>query len=61
MNVTRSSGLVVTPHFLCDTGYGLSLIDVKALFILSLSSLSFDSLKIIIFFVRVFFTGKKYA
>jgi hypothetical protein len=58
MTVTRSSGLVDTPDLLCDTGYGLSLIDVKARFILSLSSLSSDSLKIFIFFIlisRVFY------
>jgi hypothetical protein len=50
MTVTRSSGLVVTPYLLCDTGCGPSLIDVKARFTLSLSSLSFDSLKIFIYF-----------
>jgi hypothetical protein len=38
MNVTSSHELVATPDLLCDTGFGSSLIDVKAQSILYLSS-----------------------
>jgi hypothetical protein len=38
MNVTSSNELVVIPDLICDTDCGLSLIDAKAQFILSLSS-----------------------
>jgi hypothetical protein len=54
---------VVIPDWLVETALGLSLLSVKARFILSLSLYQNILLKIFIYFnifYRVFFTSKKY-
>jgi hypothetical protein len=64
MIVTQSNGLVVTSDWFGGTPLGSSLHPGEGRFILSLSSLSYDSLKIFLFFLFlycVFFTSKKYA
>jgi hypothetical protein len=64
MTVTRSNGRVVTSDWIGGTPLGSSLHLGKARFILSLSSLPYDSLKIFIFSIflyRVFFTSKIYV
>jgi hypothetical protein len=61
MTVTPSNGLVGTPDFFGGPPLGLIRHPGEARFILSLSSLSYDTLKIfifLIFFYSAFFTSK---
>jgi hypothetical protein len=57
MTVTRSNGLVVTSDCFRGTTLGSSLHSVEVSYPLS----SIHIVKILIFFIRVFFNSKKYA